>query len=189
MGGHHAYRVRYVFKTTKGRTSYEYQRFFRAIYGYTQVVAKANGKKYTYRREGVLTAYPYVKEGKSVVVIPENALTALVDFFKTRRNPAHVFEYVGEWRVSYSIEETYVPTNAVIDAILRALDRIYVPTGDGEAPASTLLRSVRQLDNNTAAQLVSRLSGILESSWYKETRHVFTWSRDLEDLLAQFKPV
>lgn len=179
--------MRYVFRTSKGRTSYEYQRFFRAIYGYTQIVAKANGKRYVYRREGVLTAYPYIKEGKSVVVIPENALTALIDFFKTRKNPAHVFEYVGEWRVAYSIEETFVPTDAVRGAILSALDRIYVPAGEGEAPASALLRSLKRIDNSTAAHLAVRLSGVLDSSWYKETRHLFEWSGDLEEILAKFR--
>ena len=186
MGGHRAYRVRYVFRTSKGRSSYEYQRFFRAIYGYTQVVSKSNGRRYVYRRDGVLTTFPHIKEGRSVVVIPENALNPLLDFFKTRRNPAHNFEYVGEWRVSYSMEETHVPTEAVIDAILAALDRIYVPAGGSDVPASQLIKDLDALSNDVAAALVSRLSNVISSPWYREVRHVFPWSERLERLAGAF---
>jgi len=93
-----AYLVRYRFRAPPG---YSYQRFFRALYGYTQVVKKSNGKTYIYRRPGVLTYYPYIHGAKNTIIIPPEALPPVINFFKTGKNPCHEFEDLSSWNVSY----------------------------------------------------------------------------------------
>ncbi len=118
------YRIRYHIWWDGPRTSYNYQRFFRAIYGYTQVVVKSNGKSYIYHRPGVLTPYPYIREARKVVIVPDMAAQALIDFFKTGKNPAHNFQDLKDWNVSYTIEEAKVSERDALTSIIEALMRL-----------------------------------------------------------------
>ncbi len=158
------YSVKYTFKGGKKHSSYEYQRFFRAIYGYTQVVRKRNGKEYKYMREGVLTRFPYIRIGRCHVIIPEEALGPLVEFFKTAKNPAHKFQYLGEWKVSYFLEEITVKPEQARDAVLSALDRILV----GGASLSSILRDVNSYGNDVLASAYAAGASTFRTRWFKE---------------------
>lgn len=156
------YLVRYRFKA---RFGYSYQRFFRALYGYTQVVKKSNGKTYIYRRKGVLTNYPYIHNSKNTVIIPPEALSPLVTFFKTGKNPCHEFEDLSSWNVSYYIEQVNVDINDVLRAVIDALKRIRL--------SSLTLYDAASLPTLSPDDYISLLSykDFFSVSWVKELRH------------------
>lgn len=134
------YLIKYRYKGAQPSSSYQYQRFFRALYGYTQVVTKSNGKTYVYYREGVLTTYPHIREGRNTVTVPENALEPLINFFKTGKNPAHEFEDLSNWTVTYYIEEVSVDESSALRAIYSALNRVMVRTDTGLVRLRDLLQ-------------------------------------------------
>ncbi len=158
------YFVKYTFKTEKPHSSYEYQRFFRAIFGYTQVVVKKNGRRYVYMREGVLTRYPYIRRGRSTVVIPEEALGPLLTFFKTGKNPAHAFTYLGDWKVTYFMQEVDVKPDEAASAILSALERIIV----AGVPLYTVLQHVDTQRNDVLASAYAAGGELFRTRWFQE---------------------
>ncbi len=163
------YLIRYRYKGAEPSPSYAYQRFFRALYGYTQVVTKSNGRTYVYYREGVLTLYPYIREGRNTVVIPENALEPLINFFKTGKNPAHEFEDLSNWSVTYYVEEIPVEEQAALRAIYSALNRIIVRTPEGVARLRELVQK-SVLGSEELAGLKIKAKYVIESSWFKSLR-------------------
>ena len=158
------YHVRYTFRTSRPHSSYEYQRFFRAIFGYTQVVVKKNGRRYVYFREGVLTRYPYIRKGRSTVVIPEEALSPLITFFKTGKNPAHSFSYLGDWKVTYFMQEVNVPPEDASLAVISALERILV----AGTPLYTILQEVDAQRNDVLAEAYAAGSTLFRTGWFRE---------------------
>ncbi len=158
--------IKYRYKGAQPSSSYQYQRFFRALYGYTQVVTKSNGRTYVYYREGVLTTYPYIREGRNTVTVSENALEPLINFFKTGKNPAHEFEDLSNWTVTYYIEEVNVDESSALRAIYSALNRIMVPTETGLIRLRDLLQ---RTSFGTDELLAIREKGknIVTSPWFK----------------------
>lgn len=161
------FRVRYKFKGEEPSSKYSYQRFFRALYGYTQVVKKSNGKTYVYYREGVLTRYPYIRESKNTVIVPINALEPLVSFFREGKNPAHVFSYLNDWDVSYYVEQIDVLAQPAIDALESAIDRIYARTENGYIQLRQLIES-DDVSVHTLYLIKEYADKIVESNWFKE---------------------
>ncbi|NPA86522.1 MAG: hypothetical protein GXO00_00750 [Candidatus Diapherotrites archaeon] len=160
------YLIRYRYKGSRPSSSYSYQRFFRALYGYTQVVTKSNGRTYVYYREGVLTLYPYIREGRNTVIIPPSALTDVIDFFKTGRNPAHSFEDLSNWDVSYYVEEVNVDPGSALKAIYSALNRILVRVPEGFVPLRELV-SKPVLSPDELAALRQKARKIVETEWFR----------------------
>ena len=161
--------IRYKYRGAKPSSSYSYQRFFRALYGYTQVVTKSNGASYVYYREGVLTTYPYIHEGRNTMIIPENALEPLINFFKEGKNPAHSFEDLSNWTVTYYVEETTVDPPSALRAIYSALNRILVKTPEGYIRLRELVQK-DILDTDELAAVHAYSKNIVSSSWYKSLR-------------------
>jgi hypothetical protein len=128
-----AYFIQYKFiiPDSMKHSSYTYQKIFRALYGYTQSVAKSNGKTYTYHRHGVLSEVPYIRPGKNCVVIPKETLSRLIDFFKTGKNPAHHWESKGDWKAVYYMDEKSLDQGLVVRALEQLVDRTYVPVSEG----------------------------------------------------------
>ncbi|MFH0711239.1 MAG: hypothetical protein V1944_01545 [Candidatus Aenigmatarchaeota archaeon] len=60
-------------------SNYERNKFFRGLYGWKQTINKG-GKRYEYRREGVLDEMPYEKVDQSSFIVPENSFEELVKF-------------------------------------------------------------------------------------------------------------
>lgn len=125
MGGK-AYFIQYRFLLPKtvSHASYAYQKLFRAIYGYTQVVNKAGGKRYVYHRPGVLSRYLYLRAGKNCVVIEPSALPPLLKFFRSGDNPAHRWRRKGNWKAVYYMNEKDLPEKdaaRAVDAFLKRL--------------------------------------------------------------------
>ena len=127
--------IQYKFITPKStkRSSYTYQKLFRALYGYTQNVTKANGKTYRYRRNGVLSSTAYIRPGKNCVIIPNSAFNSLTTFFKTGKNPTHFWEEKGDWKAVYYMDEKNLKEEDVLKALDDFLDRTFLSKEAGES--------------------------------------------------------
>lgn len=73
--------IAFSIKSKKFDSNYERNKFFNALYGWTQTVPKEN-KKYTYRREGLLDEIPHMKVDQSSFIVPEDDFERIVDFFE-----------------------------------------------------------------------------------------------------------
>jgi hypothetical protein len=123
-----AFFIQYKFLTpeTVKHSSYTYQKLFRALYGYTQNVSKSNGKSYKYHRPGVLSLGPYIRPGKNCVIIPQNQLSPLFEFFKTGRNPTHKWVGKGDWKAVYYMNEKEVPVTDLVKPLEELIDRAFI---------------------------------------------------------------
>ena len=173
-----AYRVEYLLRWQGKKSSYVYQRFYRALYGYTQVVSKASGKCYTYHRDGVLTRHPFIKDSRNSVIIPDSALQPLLNFLKTGQNPAHRFSNISNWTdlVKYSVQETAVSETEAANAVFSAISRLYVKSITGDRPASVLLDSLDVLSPDEIYALYYALAPIYRSKWYSAFRNVSNYA-------------
>jgi len=177
------YLVEYILRWPGRKSAYPYQRFYRALYGYTQVVSKSTGKHYVYHREGVLTKYPFIKASRNAVIIPDNALQPLLAFLKTGKNPAHRFEDVSNWTdlVKYSVQETTVRPEDAAAAVFSAISRIFVKTITGQRPALALLNDLDVLSPDEIYSLYYAISQVYRSKWYS----AFSTVPDYADIAAR----
>ncbi len=122
-----AFLVRYKIKVLDEvkHSSYLYQKLFRAIYGYTQVVCKQTGKKYIYHRPGVLSKFAFIKEGKNEIIVTKEGFSYLINFFKTGKNPAHNWQSKGNWTASYSVVDITVDDAKVTKSVENQLRNTY----------------------------------------------------------------
>lgn len=170
--------IQYKFITTDNtkRSSYTYQKLFRALYGYTQNVSKANGKTYRYHRAGVLSSSPYVRSGKNCVIIPNSAFSPLTTFFKTGKNPSHFWEEKGDWKAVYYMDEKTLKEEDTIKALHELLDRTFLSKQIEEnQPIHVEINSVlAKIKSNSAvekpyiAALLAESEKITSSVWFKE---------------------
>lgn len=148
-------------------SSYTYQKLFRALYGYTQIVDKANGKTYKYHRPGVLSSMPFFRSGKNCVVIPLETLQTLIKFFKTGMNPTHKWRVKGDWKAVYYMDEKQISPKMIIDSVEQLIDRQYL---NNKKPLFEELKRVSESEN-TEQEYVLSLSSfvepIIKHLWFK----------------------
>lgn len=74
-------------RTDRNRFESNYERisFFKKLHGWNQIVP-GNGKKYEYRREGVLDQIPHEKIADSVFLIAKEHMRMMEEFFKEWEN-------------------------------------------------------------------------------------------------------
>ena len=60
--------VTFTIRSEMFKSNYERNCFFRGLYGWKQIIRKAN-KKYVYRREGILNKIPHIRVDESVFII------------------------------------------------------------------------------------------------------------------------
>lgn len=154
-------------------SSYNYQKLFRALYGYTQNVTKSNGKTYTYSRKGILTDLPYIKTGKNSVIIPETHKDSVVQFFETGKNPAHYWKSKGNWKAIYYLEDKILSGTEITVAVENQIKRTYLedPAGNNEKIDKLVnyysenKKSLQEFHNikNILLQKIEKVRG---HSWY-----------------------
>jgi hypothetical protein len=156
-------------------SSYTYQKLFRALYGYTQAVFKSSGKTYHYHRKGVLSDSPYIRPGKNCVIIPPSIFQKLIEFFKTGKNPAHVWRDKGSWKAVYYMNEKDVDETAIVKAVEEILDRRYVLTTSKEHEKLVdelnlaAGKTKSSLDPGYLSLLLSEAQSIAGNEWFKAT--------------------
>ena len=73
--------IAFTVRTEKIKNSSEKTKFFKQLYGWTQVIPKEN-KTYTYHREGVLDEVPHVRVDQSSFIVPEDDTDRVFHFFE-----------------------------------------------------------------------------------------------------------
>lgn len=172
------YFVQYKFILPKNvkHSSYTYQKLFRAIYGYSQQVSKSSGKTYVYHRPGILSKTPFIKHGKNCVVIPQEKFSELISFFKTGKNPSHVWTIKGDWKAVYYLNEKEVEEAAVVTSLENLLDRTYILNPFKEhgsllpemEKAKKQLMEKRTADHSFSQTALLESDKIVNNSWFKE---------------------
>ena len=173
-----AYFVQYKFIIPEGikHSSYTYQKLFRAIYGYFQQVTKSNGKTYTYHRPGVLSDTPFIRHGKNCVVIHPTSFQPLLNFFKTGKNPGHIWEVKGDWKAVYYLNEKSLELDTAVPALEGLVDRTYISTPTKEQ--SLLIKEMeairqaasqnRKMDEFHKKIVFDSAHKIASHDWFKE---------------------
>ena len=68
-------------KTKRFRSNYERNKFFKALYGWKQIIIKER-KTYVYKRNGLLDLIPHIKVDQSSFIIPENHFKKIINFLE-----------------------------------------------------------------------------------------------------------
>lgn len=167
-------------------SSYSYQKLFRAIYGYTQCVNKASGKAYKYHRPGVLSFSPYLRPGKNSVVIPEEDLPKLLDFFKTGNNPTHRWQTKGEWKVAYSMNEKTIKPQEAVESLEELIDRVFVPKNKTKINIFEELKNISanldKADKNYVAMVLAEARKTISRPWFNECCELSSRLKEFKDL-------
>jgi len=183
MSGIKGYFVQYkfIFPEVIKHSSYTYQKLFRAIYGYTQVVFKSNGKRYKYHRQGVLSDVPYIRSGKNCVVIPQTALQKLTNFFRTGANPTHKWHVKGNWKAVYYVGEKELNPTTIKDS-LEKVERMYV--SEGKSLLDELKRAEsEEVSESYAKHLLVESEKIIKQPWFNI---IYSTSQTLKDFKTQY---
>lgn len=180
---------KFIIPENMKHSSYTYQKLFRALYGYTQSVFKSNGKIYHYHRPGVLSSTPYLRPGKNCVIIPPGNFQKLLEFFKTGRNPTHVWRGKGDWKAVYYMNEKTVDEKNAASAIESLLERHLVATeaGKKEKLASVLniaASKTGEADKAYVSMLLAEAAPVATSDWFK---NAYSQSDKLKAFYSNYK--
>jgi len=72
--------IAFSVQSQKFESNTQRNKFFRALYGWKQVVPKEK-KEYVYQREGLLDEMPHVKVDQSSFIVPEENFDRIFEFF------------------------------------------------------------------------------------------------------------
>ncbi len=167
---------KFIIPENMKHSEYTYQKLFRAIYGYTQVVSKSNGKTYSYHRKGVLSEHPYIKQGKNCVSIPPEAFSGLKAFFQTGSNPTHKWQKKGDWKAVYYLNDKDLADELIPGAIENLLDRTFILSTAKEHQKienelknlAELKKSNQKIDENYRKAVVETGNKIASLPWFKQ---------------------
>lgn len=179
------YFIQYKFILPEGirHSSYTYQKLFRALYGYTQIVNKSSGKNYKYHRAGVLSNIPYIRSGKNCVVIPSESFQTLINFFKTGSNPTHHWRTKGDWKAVYYMDEKQINTNLIVQALEQLVDRQYLENKKRLFDEMQRVTSSEQVNLDYATLVCSQAEAIAKHNWFKTT---YSNSKKLKEFKTLF---
>jgi hypothetical protein len=71
----------FTLKSSKFSSSYEKVKFFKALYGWKQVVPSKKSK-YEYERPGLLKEIPHLKVDQSSFIVSEDFTDRVIEFFE-----------------------------------------------------------------------------------------------------------
>ena len=148
-------------------SEYRYQKLFRMLYGYVQVVSKGSGASYNYYREGVLTDIPYLKTGKNSIIVPQDSLQKILIFFRTGK--AASGDRVPEGckvPITHFIETVQRPAKELVPAFDALLERLKLSDGASVDSALADLVQAQDWENKNSAQVLAYAQGICSSSWF-----------------------
>lgn len=178
----------FVLPNDISHSSYTYQKLFRGIYGYTQNVTKSGGKVYKYHRKGVLSDIPFIKAGKNSVIIPQKSFASLDVFFKTGKNPSHVWRVKGEWKATFYMDEKDVDDSLAIKAIKEHISRIFIKDENSflPNPKSILEKKANNemVSDETLASVIVESEKIVNSEWFK---FLYQKDEELKEFYNSFK--
>jgi hypothetical protein len=172
-------------------SSYTYQKLFRALYGYSQIVTKSNGKTYNYHRSGVLSNTPYIRPGKNCVIIPQHSFQELINFFKTGKNPGHFWQIKGDWKAVYYMDEKELESDKAVKAMENLVDRTYVISSSNEhtklSEEMDVLAAAQNPSETHKKSILSRAQEIVSMPWFKETHQKSSSLKNFHELYMKLK--
>jgi len=169
----HFIQYKFIIPETTKHSSYNYQKLFRALYGYTQNVTKSNGKTYKYHRKGILSDIPYIRPGKNCVIIPPKSFAPLDAFFKTGKNPTHFWKTKGNWKAVFYMDEKNLEESQVIAALKELITRMFQPGYDEvQTPDLNSLAARAAAGESVSADkaklAVSEAEKVVNQPWFKD---------------------
>ena len=179
--------VQYKFSLPKplNLSSYGYQKLFRALYGYTQSVYKANKKKYTYFRPGVLFFSPHLRTEKNSVLIEKGELQSLIAFFKNGENPTHKWVKRGDWKATYYLDDRMVKPADAVASLEELLARYYIKKKNKNLSLFDELKNVSpSTESEYVKLLVSEAKTIVSREWFNE---VYSLSNKLKEFKKAYQ--
>jgi len=179
------YFIQYKFITPKNTKfpSYSYQKLFRSIYGYTQNITKSSGKVYKYYRTGVLSYYPYIKQGKNAVTIPTQALNPLINFFKTGKNPAHRWREKGDWNALYYLSEKNIKPEDLVNYVENHLKNHQINFNENIFRLEELLNKDLSKDLNSI--VLEDLSKLTLNNWFDSTYSLSSFLQRVKSMVLR----
>ena len=185
----HFIQYKFIIPENTKHSSYNYQKLFRALYGYTQNVTKSNGKTYKYRRRGILSDIPYIRPGKNCVIIPPKSFAPLDAFFKTGKNPTHFWKTKGNWKAVFYMDEKNLEESQVIAALKELVERIFqVGYEDVSVPHLAVLAERAGKGEQVSAEksklALSEAEKIVGQQWFKE---VYSKDPELKKFYESYK--
>jgi hypothetical protein len=182
---------KFIFPENTNYSSYNYQKIFRALYGYTQNVTKNNGKTYKYYKTGVLGTNPFIKQGKNAVIIPPKALSSLTTFFNSGQNPAHKWTKKGDWKAVYYMTEKEYEPEELIKPVEESIKNCFVLTQNKEPislyDALLLCANKKDIDVMYKKYVLEEANKLTNNSWYEATHKNSSFLRNFNSLYLSLK--
>jgi hypothetical protein len=125
------------------------------------------------------------------VIIPPEVFQRLIDFFKTGKNPAHVWRGKGDWKAVYYMNEKDIDEKKVATALEELLERKFALTTANEheklvdeIALAAGKDSGRAADQAYASMLLNQTVQITNSEWFKAS---YLHSEPLKSFYANYK--
>ncbi|MBN1159974.1 MAG: hypothetical protein JXA43_01910 [Candidatus Diapherotrites archaeon] len=162
--------VKYMFHVpgVSNWSEYRYQKLFRLLYGYTQVVTKSNGARYVYHRPGILSFVPYIKAGKNAVIVPQEVLQNVITFFKKGRFGSTPEEQ--NWKVTYYVETVPIKQDQLLDAFECLMERLRAPSGNNLDETIAKVAEANDYNYRHLNLLLYNTGKICNSEWFGEAK-------------------
>ena len=147
-------------------SEYRYQKLFRLLYGYVQVVSKSSGGHYTYDRGGILTELPYIKTGKNSVIVPPDNLQRLISFFRTKKTSAGD-KAPEDCQIKYFIETVQKDPRELVPAFDALFERVRLESGKPLDAALSDLVTQEDYSSKDAGFVLQHAERVCSSSWFQ----------------------
>ena len=158
--------IKYMFHVpgVSNWSEYRYQKLFRLLYGYTQVVSKSNGARYVYHRPGILSSIPYIKAGKNAIIVPQDSLQNVITFFKKGQFGNQPNE--EQWKVTYYVETIPLKKDQLHDAFESLIERFRAPSGNSLDETIINVAAAKDYNYKYLSLLLYNAGKICNNEWF-----------------------
>jgi hypothetical protein len=125
------------------------------------------------------------------VIIPPGNFQRLLEFFKTGRNPTHVWKGKGDWKAVYYMNEKNVEEKSARAALEQMLERFFVTTESGQTEKlateiNTVINKSKPSDVGRAYLniLLSEAQAVTSNVWFKS---VYPQSDKLKKFYSNYR--
>jgi hypothetical protein len=182
-------KYKFIFNKDIKTTSYTYQKVFRSIYGYYQIICKKNSKKHTYYRKGILSDIPYIKSNKNSVIIPNGFENKLIDYFNTGENPTHNWKMKGDWKIDYNINNISLDLKNIAISIEPFIKNYKILSNDNNKNYNYLEFELNKIVDNKIFNtnynyyLIKKLKYLFDFEWVYKS---INYSKYIEDIYNKY---
>lgn len=168
-------KYKFIFNNNKiNHNSYNYQKLFRVIYGYTQNITKKDKKIYKYHRQGIIEDLPFIRPGRNCIILPINTEYKLINFFDNKIGAAHNFKEKDYYFVKYTIDKIEVNDLEIINCLEKYINNCNIISFDGKQ--DKLINELNKIINEpeylnkfkkkNKDNLLDKLNNITSIDWF-----------------------